>query len=184
MTEAALALALFSVLPILLGSIAVLAPTVFRLGRKQGAVLILAGCILFIAALALAPTSSPAERAAITAQDPPADPTTQPAEAPVSSRSSVDDMTAIEQAEIAFDGNPSQREIKRQLDRAMTLYELEITEENYSRAASVLVVMRKNNGVSEMEILDHMIRSHVPGVNIAFPEAAAISAVFLKHGDH
>jgi hypothetical protein len=43
--------------------------------------------------------------------------------------------------------------------------------------------MRKENGVSEMQILDYMIRSHVPGMKIAFPEAAAISAVFLKAGD-
>jgi hypothetical protein len=45
------------------------------------------------------------------------------------------------------------------------------------------VALRKSNGVQEMAILDYMIRSHVPGVTLTFPEAAALSAVFLKNGD-
>jgi hypothetical protein len=43
--------------------------------------------------------------------------------------------------------------------------------------------MRKESGFSEMEILDYMIRSHVPGVNISFPEAAAFASTFLQTGD-
>jgi hypothetical protein len=56
-------------------------------------------------------------------------------------------------------------------------------EENYSRAGSVLVALRKENGTPEIAILDYMIRSHVPGVNVTFPEAAALSSAFLKAGD-
>ena len=85
--------------------------------------------------------------------------------------------------EVAFEGNYTREQIKPVIDQAMTLYGVLITEENYSRAASVLVVMRQENGVNEMDILSYMIRSHVPGVNLTFPESAAISAVFLALGD-
>ena len=85
--------------------------------------------------------------------------------------------------EVAFEGNYTREQIKPVIDQAMTLYGVLITEENYSRAASVLVVMRQENGVNEMDILSYMIRSHVPGVNLTFPESAAISAVFLAAGD-
>ena len=89
----------------------------------------------------------------------------------------------LEQMEVAFIGNPSRAAIKARMDQAMRLYGLPITEDNYSRAASVLVVMRKEHGQSEMAILDYMIRSHVPGVSLDFPDAAALSAVFLTVGD-
>ena len=48
-------------------------------------------------------------------------------------------------------------------------------------AGNVLVAMRRDygGGVSEMEILDYMIRSHTPGVSMSFDEAAALSTVFL-----
>ena len=90
---------------------------------------------------------------------------------------------ALGQMEVAFEGNYTREQIKPVLDHAMTLYGLPITEENYSRTASALIVMRQENGVNEMDILSYMIRSHVPGVNLTFPEAAAISAVFLAAGD-
>ena len=38
-------------------------------------------------------------------------------------------------------------------------------------------------GPSEMDILDYMIRSHVPGANMDFPSAAAMSATFLALGE-
>ena len=92
-------------------------------------------------------------------------------------------VDALGQIEVAFEGNYTREQIKPVLDHAMTLYGLPITEENYSRAASTLIVMRKENRMNEMDILSYMIRSHVPGVNLTFPEAAAISAVFLAAGD-
>ena len=51
------------------------------------------------------------------------------------------------------------------------------------RPVSLSIALRRENGVSEMDILSHMIRSHVPGVNVNFPEMAALSAVFLVAGD-
>jgi len=92
-------------------------------------------------------------------------------------------MHPLDQMVIAFDGNHSRAQIKLRMDRAMTRYGLSLTEDHYSRAGSVLVALRKENGVSEMDILSHMIRSYVPGVNINFVEMAALSAVFLVAGD-
>lgn len=89
---------------------------------------------------------------------------------------------ALGMMEVAFEGNYTRADIKPVLDQAMTLYGVPITEENYSRAASSLIALRQENGVDEMDILSYMIRSHVPGVKLTFPEAAAISAVFLSTG--
>jgi hypothetical protein len=89
----------------------------------------------------------------------------------------------LDQAVLAFVGKPTRREIKSQLDIALRLYGMQPTEENYSRAGSALVVLRKQNGTPEMAILNYMIRSHVEGVNLSFPEAAAIASVMLATGD-
>jgi hypothetical protein len=64
----------------------------------------------------------------------------------------------------------------------MRLYGLSLTRDNYARAGSVLVALRKEYGPSEMDILDYMIRSHVEGANFDFPDMAAISAVALATG--
>ena len=89
----------------------------------------------------------------------------------------------ISQMEIAFVGNPTKREITTFLDKALSLYDTPINSENYSRAGSSLVALRQQTGVSEMSILRYMIKSHVPGMKINFPEAAGISAAFLATGD-
>lgn len=100
-----------------------------------------------------------------------------------SSSSAVQSMTALQQMELAFVGNPRQSVIKPKLDRAFRLYGVEITEENYSRAGSSLVVLRQETGVPEMEILEFMICSHVPGINVDFPSMAALSATAIRVGD-
>lgn len=86
---------------------------------------------------------------------------------------------ALGQMEIAFVGGHSRASIKARLEKAMTLYGLPINEENYSRAGSALVGLRKDNNIAEMDILNHMIRSHVDGVNMSFADAAGLSAAFL-----
>jgi hypothetical protein len=96
--------------------------------------------------------------------------------------SPVEQMTALQQAEVAFLGNPPQSTIKAKLDRAMTQYNLTITEENYSRAGSTLVSLRKEYGHSEMDILDFMIQMDVPGANFDFPTAASLSVTSLVLG--
>jgi hypothetical protein len=92
-------------------------------------------------------------------------------------------MSAVEKMAVAFEGNPSQQDIRAKLDRALTLYGTEISEENYNRAGSTLVALRKSTGVQEMAILDYMIRSYVPAVKVTFPEMAAMSATMIKSGD-
>ena len=62
-------------------------------------------------------------------------------------------MSALRQMEIAFKGKHSHATIKLRMDQAMRLYGLPRTEENYSRAGSVLVALRRKTGVSEMDIL-------------------------------
>ena len=89
----------------------------------------------------------------------------------------------LDQMAIAFEGGHSRQEIKTRLDQAMELYGLPPTDDNYSRAGSVLVSLRRDLGPEEMEILDYMIRSHVPGVAMDFPSMAGISAAALASGD-
>jgi len=97
-------------------------------------------------------------------------------------RSAVDQMSALDKMSVAFEGHPSRDQVKAKLDRALTLYQTDITEENYSRAGSTLVGIRKDTGVHEIEILEHMIRSYLPGMKGSFPEAAAMSAAMIKRG--
>ena len=95
----------------------------------------------------------------------------------------VKQMSALEKMSIAFIGNYDRPKIKIKMDKAMTFYNLQITEENYSRAGSTLVALRKEYGIEEMKILDYMIKSYVPNVNMSFPDAAAIATVFLVTGN-
>ncbi|MCZ7575962.1 MAG: hypothetical protein M5U18_02460 [Dehalococcoidia bacterium] len=113
--------------------------------------------------------------AACAAETAPGDPATLPSE--------PRGAAALEQMANAFDGGPSQAVIKARLDAAFALYGLQPTEDNYSRAGSTLVSLRRANGATEMAILDYMICSHVPGVRMTFPEAAAVASVMLKSGD-
>jgi len=89
---------------------------------------------------------------------------------------------SLSQMEIAFDGHYTRAQIKQRIERAMDLYNLSKTQENYFRAGSVLVGLRKSTGQNEMDILDYMIRSYVPGIEMSFADIAAISAVFLQTG--
>lgn len=92
-------------------------------------------------------------------------------------------MTALQQMTIAFDGNYSEKDIKDKITEAMVLYNMPITEENYSRAGSVLVALRQQEGIEEMLILDYMINKlYAPDINLTFPGAAALSVTILKTG--
>ena len=91
---------------------------------------------------------------------------------------------ALSRMEVVFKGHHSKEEIKQRLDLAMSLYKVPITEENYSRAGSVLVGLGQDFELDEMAILDYMIRSYVPGVNLTFPDAAALAASALHSGVH
>lgn len=84
---------------------------------------------------------------------------------------------------IAFEGNFTREQIQTPLDHALQLYGLPITDENRSRAGSTLVALRKEGGVREMVILGFMICSYVDGVNLSFPDAAAIASAAIISGD-
>ena len=89
---------------------------------------------------------------------------------------------ALAQMEAVFEGNPSRDNIQADLDKALMLYELRANEENYSRAGSALVVLRKEFGVPEMQMLRYAIRLQLdtPGVNLDLPDALGLAAADLE----
>lgn len=91
-------------------------------------------------------------------------------------------VSALDRMVVAFDGSHSREAIRERLDKAMTLYDMPITEENYSVAGRTLVALRKEDGVSEMDILAYMIRSRPDEVKIDFSAAASLASVFLAMG--
>lgn len=95
----------------------------------------------------------------------------------------ISNMTALQKMTIAFDGGYSEKEIKDKITEAMVLYNMPITEEDYSRAGSVLVALRQQEGIEEMLILDYMINKlYTPSINLNFSGAAALSVTILKTG--
>ncbi len=87
---------------------------------------------------------------------------------------------ALSMMEVAFVGGYSRATIKARMDRVMPLYDLSLTEDNYERAGSVLVSLRKETGVEEMAIAQCMLEMHVDGMNMQFPSSAALCATTLS----
>ena len=105
--------------------------------------------------------------------------TTQPnLQTPTASNNSAS-TDALGMMATVFEGNYSRAEIKEKIDSALNLYKTDITEENYSRAGSSLVELRKTNGAEEMKILNCMIKGYTPNVNITFPQMAALCVTEL-----
>lgn len=80
---------------------------------------------------------------------------------------------------VAFVGGYKEEEIKTRMDKVMELYDTPRSIENYNRAASVLVEMRRLNGFSEMEILEYMKNIHSAETVLDFGSAAAFSAILM-----
>jgi len=91
----------------------------------------------------------------------------------------IKNLDVWEKIIIAFDGGYSKKHIKARMDKAMMLYELELTDENYNKAASSLVALKNKFGVKEVDILDYMIKSYSPNLNISFPDMAGIATAVL-----
>ncbi len=95
-------------------------------------------------------------------------------------------MDSLDRMELAFIGDYQRKEIKVSMDRVMKLLSVQINDENYSRAGSVLIVLRKSHGVSEMEVLTCMRQSFkhagniLHGGNTRFPDLAALCAVTVS----
>lgn len=56
--------------------------------------------------------------------------------------------------EVAFEGYPSKMQIRERMEPAMRAVGTPITNENLNRSASALVALRKQYGVSEMDMLE------------------------------
>ena len=98
---------------------------------------------------------------------------------------SVDDLTTMQKIYLTFDGDYSDQEIKERLTKAMTLYGVPISDENYGRSASALVALAKEYTIEEMIILDYMINElYFSGITLDFGSAAGVSVTVLKTGAH
>lgn len=104
-----------------------------------------------------------------------------PLEAPVSKSVPSDPLT---QMSIAFDGQPSPMTIRPVLDAAMEATNTPISDDTYSRAGSVLVSLRQQNGTAEMSILRCMpSRVHDPRLpEFTFSAVAAVCSVDIVQG--
>ncbi len=87
--------------------------------------------------------------------------------------------TALEQMSQVFVGNPSQDDIAFYLSRALVPFGEPVNEDAYRRAGSALVVMRKDTGVAEMDILRCIAASNA-GEYGTFADMAAVCAMILR----
>ena len=92
---------------------------------------------------------------------------------------STSNPTALEMMEVTFVGHFSQAEIKTRVDKALSLYDLPKNDEYYSRAASMLIGLRRETGVPEMSIIQCV---NAGGLNqfLDISEAAGIRAATLE----
>lgn len=90
----------------------------------------------------------------------------------------------LDQMLISFNGNPSKTEIKQAMDNALNATDTVISNENYSRAGSVLVTFRKEYGIDEMEVLECVpTATRDPRVpELSFPNVAAVCVTDLASG--
>lgn len=95
--------------------------------------------------------------------------------------SRVSAPTAIEMVADVFQGNHSVAEVKIKMDAVMLAYNLEITDENYSRCGSALFsVCEGIDGVTEIDIIEHMLESNTGGYGVSFPDQVGLSATLLS----
>ena len=89
---------------------------------------------------------------------------------------------AVEMLSSVFIGSFSQQDIKEKMDAAMTMYKLPLTGENYLKVGNSLTSLRKssNKGISEMDIITHMILADTGWQGVSFDEQAGISARSLE----
>lgn len=90
----------------------------------------------------------------------------------------------LEQMLITFNGSPSRGEIQEALDDALNATGTPVTNENYSRAGSVLTTFRQERGVDEMDVLECMptavTDSRIP--EVTFPNVASVCLSDLTEG--
>ena len=74
------------------------------------------------------------------------------------------------QMALSFDGNPAPDEIHERMDSVLTKYGMELNNTNRSLAAKTLTALRKEQGHSEMDILQGMLTA--PTNDEKFDDAA------------
>src|SRR5688500_12733972 len=102
----------------------------------------------------------------------------KPAAAPPSSPSAVSGMAKMgqlatdpfSQMSLAFDGNPQPGEIQQKSDQVLTMYSVELNNSNRGLAGKTLTALRKEQGHSEMSVLEKMIQ--LPTNGETFDDAA------------
>ena len=79
-----------------------------------------------------------------------------------------------------FIGNYTEQQVKYTLEKAMKMYNIPINDDNRLKCASTVLSLRKynNDKFSEMQILEHMIKSN-NGKKLSFPDQAGLSSTLL-----
>ncbi len=67
------------------------------------------------------------------------------------------------QMSLTFEGNPLPEEIRARLDPVLTRYGVELNNSNYGLAGKTLTALRKEQGHSEMSILEQMLHADTNG---------------------
>ena len=85
---------------------------------------------------------------------------------------------ALEMLSSVFTGGYTQKDIKEKMDAVFTLYKMPITGDDYLKAGNTLTSLRKSsaNGVTEMDIIMHMILADTGWQGVTFDEQAGTSA--------
>ena len=92
-------------------------------------------------------------------------------------------MHPLDRMTSTFVGNHTRNSVKSRVEKAMFMYGLELTEENYQEVERVLTRLRKESGAGEMEILSFMIQAFDAGEHIGFKEMATLSAKTIAKDD-
>jgi len=87
-------------------------------------------------------------------------------------------QSALDKMEVVFVGGYSKEQIQRKMDKVMRKYGEPINETNYNIVGSVLVALRKENGVPEMKILACVDYADI-GDQMKIGEVAAICVTML-----
>lgn len=87
-------------------------------------------------------------------------------------------VPAYAMMETEFEGFPKQEEIQPLMQKVLKIYKSQETEDNLNIFGALLVVLKKQHKVSEMEIMKHVTETYVS--NLSFKMQATISAVWLS----
>lgn len=87
---------------------------------------------------------------------------------------------ALDMMTSTFTGDYNRDQIKIKVDEVLNLYKLPINDENYSRTGSMLISLKKENNVKEMDMLNCMINGYKSESNITLQQMAALCATISK----